>query len=63
VKHTKRRIGQRPEALLPTVRAVSKTQPKIDGPRFLLGICISSDFILPSLLDLTRIKAWIRTSI
>jgi hypothetical protein len=48
VKHTKRRIGRRPEALLPTAPAVSKTRSEIDGPRIPLGIYISSDLILPS---------------
>jgi hypothetical protein len=48
VKHTKRRIGRRSEALLPTAPAVSKTRSEIDGPLIPFGICISSDFIRPS---------------
>jgi hypothetical protein len=63
VKDTKRGIGYRPEALLPTALAVSKTRSEIDRPRFLLGICISSDFILPFLLHLTRMKARMWTHI
>jgi hypothetical protein len=63
VKHTKRRIRTRPEELLPTAPAALKARSEIDGPRFPLGICISSDFIISSLLDLTRINARMWTSI
>jgi hypothetical protein len=54
VKHNKCRIENRPEALLPTASAVSKTWSEIDERRFLLGICIYSDFILHSILDILR---------
>jgi hypothetical protein len=54
VKHIKRRIWHLPEMLLPTAPAISKTRSELNGLHFLVGICISSDFIINSLLDLTR---------
>jgi hypothetical protein len=51
VKHTKRRIRHRPEALLPTAPAVSKTRSEIDGPLF----CRPNQWVVIVMLTITDV--------